>query len=308
MTDECETSGSQLVGTRRRSSGTIDGSSPGQHIESVDAIPSAHCLPSFLNPSIPPDLRVILSFLGEENLQVQTSETDATDTDMKSCVLRYGFNVNNSLSNGSRLWIMVRLLKFGTQFSGKKVEALIQGDLSGTVLNRAFVCGSHAVGMIFSVGTDSSPSMVHFHARRAQTAWESLADLFGSGNYEVCLHAAVLVTSSHVYLRLPQMALLYVQKSCEFIKRGNLQFVPTYGPLPKFSEDLHETLVALSQTIYWANYLFLMCGGPEPRATAKLETEFRQDLPVSELISTTRYLQFTLCSRMLIQSFFVPVR
>jgi hypothetical protein len=178
---------------------------------------------------------------------------------------------------------MVRLLKFGAQFSGKKIEALLQGDLSGVVLDRAFVCGSQALGMMPSVGMEYSPAMVHFNARRGQMAWEALADLFKSGNYQVCLHAAVLVASSHVYLRMPQMALIYVQKSCEFIKQGNLQFVPTCGRPPKFSEDLHETLAALSQTIYWANYLFLMCNGPEPRATAKLEEEFCQDLPVSEV-------------------------
>ena len=166
------------------------------------------------------------------------------------------------------------------------MEALLQGDLSGTVLNRSFVCGAHVLGMMVTAGTDYSPAFVHFHAMRVQKAWESLAELFGSRDYETCLHAAVLVVSSHVYIRLPQMALLYIQKCCEFIKDGELQFVPTCGRPPKFSENVHEILAALSQTIYWANYLFLMCGGPEPRATAALETQFRQDLLVGKVIST----------------------
>ena len=80
-------------------------------------------------------------------------------------------------------------------------------------------------------------------------------------------------------------ALLYIQKSYDFIKVGNVQFVPTYGRPPEFSEDLHETLVALLQTIYWTNYLFLACGGPEPRATAGLEKEFREELPVGGVAS-----------------------
>ena len=36
----------------------------------------------------PPEPRIPLSFLGEERLQVQFSETEATDQDMKSCVLK----------------------------------------------------------------------------------------------------------------------------------------------------------------------------------------------------------------------------
>ena len=48
----------------------------------------------------------------------------------------------------SKLWVRVRLLKFGIQFSGKKMEASPQGDLSGVALNRALVCGSHGLGML----------------------------------------------------------------------------------------------------------------------------------------------------------------
>ena len=291
-----DTSDPEHVLARCRSSGIVDGISCEHHIESLDAIPPVFVLPSFLRPPILPNLRVNLSFLGEENLQVRLSESDTTDTDMKSCVLGEHFIVTNSFSNTSRLWVMVRLLKFGIQFSGKKMEALLRGDMSGTVLNRAFVCGSHVLGMMPSAGMDYSPAMVHFNARRSQTAWESLADLFKSRDYQDCLHTAVLVVSSHIYLRLPQMALLYIQKSCEFIEKGNLQFVPTCGPPPRFSEDLHENLTALSQTIYLTNYLFLMCGGPEPCATTKLETEFRQDLPVSKVIPVICYVELIFSS------------
>jgi hypothetical protein len=61
---------------------------------------------------------------------------------------------------------------------------------------------------------------------------------------------------------------------------GNLQFVLACGCPPEVPEDLHDSLVVLSETIYWANYMFLMCSGPEPRMTAGLEKEFRQELPV----------------------------
>ena len=177
---------------------------------------------------------------------------------------------------------MVRLLKFGTKLNGEKMDALLRGDLSGTVLDRAFVCGCQAVGMLSYAGTDDTPAMVRFHARRTQTAWEALAELFKGTDYKTSAQAAALVASSHVYMCMPQMALLYLKKTCDFIKAGGLRFTPTCGRPPEFSEELHETLVTLSQTIYWANWLFLMRWGPEPHATAKLETEFRYELPVSD--------------------------
>jgi len=81
---------------------------------------------------------------------------------------------------------------------------------------------------------------------------------------------------------MPQMAFLYIQKTFEFIEAGDLQLVPTCRPLPGLSEELLETLAALSQTIYWANYLLLVWGGAEPCKTAKLEKEFLTELPVGE--------------------------
>ena len=182
--------------------------------------------------------------------------------------------------------MMVRLLNFGTYFGSKKMDVLLRGDSSGAVLDRCFVFGAQSVGMMYCIGTDYSPGIVQLHARRSQLAWEALAELFKGTDYNTIVQAAVLVASSHVYMCMPQTALLYIQKACEFITAGALRFVPTCGRPPEFSEELHETLAALSQAVYWANYLFLMCGGPEPRVTANLEKEFRQDLPVSEFAST----------------------
>ena len=185
--------------------------------------------------------------------------------------------------------------------------ALLRGDLSGTVVNRAFVCGAHVIGMRYTVGTDDTPAMVLFHARRAQTAWESLAELFKGVDYRTKVQAATLVVSSHVYMCMPEMALLYIQKSCDLIKAGNVQFVPICGRPPEFSEDLHETLAALSQTIYWANYMFLMRGGPEPRVTVKLEWEFRQELPVRRVTSILPYIELILCGSELTRFYLISV-
>jgi hypothetical protein len=184
---------------------------------------------------------------------------------------------------------LIRLPKLGVHYSRKKLDAVMRGDKSGTVLHRAFVLGIQALG--FSVFADDTPAMVRFHARQVQAFWEAVADLYKGKNYRASTHFATSLLGGCIYLRMPQLALLYTQKCHEFVQAGNLQFVPTYGRPPEFSDDLHETLVALSQLIYWANYLFLMCGGPEPRATAKLEKEFRHELPVGDIASFFLYTE-----------------
>jgi hypothetical protein len=53
----------------------------------LDSNPSISIFSSFLPSTIPPELRIPLSFLGGERLQVQTFEIDAIDLDMRWCVL-----------------------------------------------------------------------------------------------------------------------------------------------------------------------------------------------------------------------------
>ena len=141
---------------------------------------------------------------------------------------------------------------------------------------------------------DNTPATVRLQARRTQIGLECLAELFSGKDHRVKAQVATYVASGYAFINMPLTALLYIRKSYDFIKAGNLRFIPTCGRPPKFSEDLHETLAALSQTVYLANYLFLMCGGPEPHAIAGLEREFRQELPVCAFTSVPLGIQLIL--------------
>ena len=158
------------------------------------------------------------------------------------------------------------------------------------MLNRGIVSGAHVLGMLFAPDVKGTPTMLKFYARRTQIALECLTELLKGNDYRTTIQSLMMTTSSYILIRMTQTAQLYVQKSCDLIETGNLRFVPTCGPPPEFSEDLHETIVALSQTMYWANYLYLVRGGPEPRATANLEREFRDELPVSEITPAFLYM------------------
>ena len=166
------------------------------------------------------------------------------------------------------------------------MNAFLVGDQSGAVVNRGFVCWAHAFGMLFSPEVNDSPTMLRFYTRRGQVAFESLAGFLETKDYEAALRGLIVAASSSTLVFMTHMGFLYIQKCCDVIEAGNLRFVPAAGPPPEYSEDLHQDLVALSQTIYWANYLFLMRGGPEPRGTINLEKQFRQELPVGNVAST----------------------
>ena len=254
--------------------------SPQQHLSS-DTNPSISIISSFLLPEIPPELHIPLSFLGEERLQVSDAHT--TDIDMRSCVFGPNYTrVTSSLADASRLWVLLRLPKFGIHLKRERLDALISGDQSSTVLDPFWVFGAHSLGTPYCFRVDATPGMIRLQARRTQLVWESLAELVKGNDHKLKVQAVLMGASSYIYRNMMQTAFLYIHKSCDYVKAGNLQFVPTYGRPPEFSEELHETLAVLSQTIYWANYSFLVCGGPEPHATAKLEKEFRRELPVSD--------------------------
>jgi hypothetical protein len=156
-------------------------------------------------------------------------------------------------------------------------------------MHRYFVHGAETLGI--AAFMDSTPAMVQFHAKQLQAAGEALDDLLKGNDHRAKVQTASSVVSNFIYTRMPRTALFYVQKCFEFAQAGNVQFVPVYGRPPEFSEDIHETSVALSQAIYWANYLFLVRGGPEPCMTAKFEKEFRRELPVGDIVSIFSHVE-----------------
>ena len=156
--------------------------------------------------------------------------------------------------------------------------------------------------MLFSPDVSPTPTMVRFYTRRAQITWERLVDVITGKDYVAAVRALTVVTSNFILVCMMQSALLYIQKSCDIIKAGDLRFVPARGPSPEFSEDTHKALVPLSQTIYWANYLFLARRGPEPCATADLEQEFRQAIPVGDHTSIILNTDLTFCDSKLTRS------
>ena len=177
----------------------------------------------------------------------------------------------------------------GIRFTHQKQQALTCGDTSGTVINPFFIHAAQSIGTHLCEGVDRSPAMIKLHARYVQTSLELLTEISEGHDWELKAQVMLWVASGSIVMRLGSLTASYIEKSCDAIDAGGLQFIPTYGRPPAFSEDLHERLSALSQIIYFENFIFLTCGGPEPTRTARIEKEFRHQLQVSTVPRHTTF-------------------
>jgi len=167
---------------------------------------------------------------------------------------------------------------------------MLRGDTSGTVIHPFFIYGAQSLGMYFCDDMDNSPAMARLQAKHNRMAAECLEDIFRIHDWELKALAGVWVLASSIVLRLSDAINFYIQRGCGAINTGKIQFVPTYGQPPEFSEDLHEKISVLSQIIYFENFSFLTCGGAEPTISVRIEKEFRHDLPVRSATSVLVYV------------------
>ena len=170
--------------------------------------------------------------------------------------------------------------KLGIHFTQEKQEAILEGDVSGTVVHPLFVHQACSFGMHFYQSFIQTPGAPHLQARHSQSVWEGLAKILKGNNNVLKAQAVLSISTCCLIFRWIDYAHQYLHKACRLINMANLQFIPTCGQPPAYSEEICERSAILSQAIYFENYLFLTCGGAEPKSTARIEREFRCDLQV----------------------------
>ena len=195
-----------------------------------------------------------------------------------------------SVSAARRLWLilecsrlagLVRLRKMGAYLAPRKQEALVNGDMSGTVLHPFFLHKVITFGMHYSSLVEDSPPMILLHARYIQSFWEELANIHQGNNYDLKVQSLLFLIAGCIFVRLPRLAGLYLWKTCQMLNAAEMRFIPKYGHPPPYSEEVHEKSTVLSQLIWMESYLYLTCYGDRPKMTTRIEEEFRNDLPVS---------------------------
>jgi hypothetical protein len=166
--------------------------------------------------------------------------------------------------------------------AGPKQEAIMRADLSNTVVHPFFVHATAGLGMHFRANvTADSPERVRLHAKHGQLAWEQIAEISGGNDASLKAQAFLQIASASLYGRWFEFSRQYLMKACLALNAAKLQFVPNSGRPPELSEDVLESLAILSQNIYFANYMFLAVDGKGPEMTARIEREFRHELPAS---------------------------
>jgi hypothetical protein len=122
--------------------------------------------------------------------------------------------------------------------------------------------------------------MAGLRSKDRQACLELLIEISQGNDWELRAQVTLWITIGSIFLRISETTHDYIRKSCEVVNAARLQFIPTYGKPPDFSEELHEKLSVLSQIIYFENFLFLTCGGAEPTMSTRIEMEFRDQLRV----------------------------
>lgn len=201
--------------------------------------------------------------------------------------------------------------KVGAYLAPRKQEALAHGDMSGVILHPFFVHKVITFGMHYSSIVQDSPPMVLLHARYIQSFWEELANIHQGNNYDLKVQSLLFLIAGCMFVRFPRLAGLYLWKTCKMVNAAGMRFIPRYGHPPVYSDEVHEKSTVLSQLIWMENYLFLTCDGERPKLTARVEEEFRSELPVSFLYmcaSCCRRKALIWLDRRFIRSCFVCVR
>lgn len=172
-------------------------------------------------------------------------------------------------------------MTMGLRLRGDKQEAIMRGDLCGTVVHPFFVHQAHALGMHYCATLPNGKTAIIMQARYAQLTWESLADISRGKDRFLLLEAMFALASACVFLRWLDITQAYLLKAINLANEYHISFVPKNCPAPLFSGDVHEHIAQLSQLIYLENFLFLTKTGVEPKATSRLEKEFRTELEVT---------------------------
>jgi hypothetical protein len=149
----------------------------------------------------------------------------------------------------------------GLRLRGDKQEAIMRGDLCGTVVHPFFVHHAHALGMHYCTTLPDGKTAIIIQARYAQLTWESMAEISKERDRFLLLEAMFALASSCVFLRWLSITQAYLLKAIHIANECRLSFVPKDGPVPAFSGDVHEHIAQLSQLIYLENFMFLTRNG-----------------------------------------------
>ena len=188
----------------------------------------------------------------------------------------------------SRHAALLRSREFGIYLPGPKQDAVLCGDLSGTVVHPWFVYAMAGLGVHFCAGVGLSPGMIQRRTRNVQRALELLSEITRGSNADLWVQVLVSLVALTLHARWFKPSRQCLMKACIILRTADLRFVPAVGRPPGLSEDVRERAVVLSQVIYFESYMFLAVDGTAPKLATRIEREFRYELQVRVRFLTPR--------------------
>ena len=184
--------------------------------------------------------------------------------------------------------MLLRLRQFGIYLPGPKQDAVLRGDLSGTVVHPWYVYSMAAQGVPFCTGVELTPGMAQRLARNIQLGLEQHAEIMRGSDPDLMVQVLVSLAAMTLHARWFNPSRQCLVTACTILHAANLRFIPVLGSPPGLSEDVRERAVVLSQIIYFESYMFLAVDGTELRLAARIEKEFRYELQVRVCLHTPR--------------------
>jgi len=184
--------------------------------------------------------------------------------------------------------MLLRSMQFGIYLPGPKQDAVLRGDISGTVVHPWFVYAMAAFGTSFWVDVGLSPEMTQRNAINVQRGYEQFAEITRGSNADLTVQVLVSIAAMTLHVRWFNYSRQSLTRACIILHAANLRFIPAIGCPPGLSEDVRERVVVLSQVIYFESYMFLAVDGTEPELVTRIEKEFRYELQVRVRFLTPR--------------------
>ena len=156
----------------------------------------------------------------------------------------------------------------------------MRGDTSNAVIHPFFIPATATLGVHFHPNIRDSLPMIPLWAKYGQLSLKYVLEISKGNNMDLQVQVYLYVTTVSLHGRWFKNTRRYLTKACVALNAAKLRFIPGAGRPPEFTEDVHERLATLSQLIYFENYMFFAVDGLEPKMTARIEKEFRQELQV----------------------------
>jgi hypothetical protein len=168
-------------------------------------------------------------------------------------------------------------IQFGLYFSPAKQQAIILGDISGTVVHPFFIHFAQLGGCHFYQERRGEFFLLHLQAMYLDMVWDSFKDMAAGDDSFDAAQACQLMALAYLYSQHVSLGRKFFRQSIALFRTHWIDF--SVLPLPDLTESLRERIAFLAGAIYSEIDCIFMFGF-EQEFTLDLEYGLRHELLV----------------------------